>query len=147
MFLSQTSDEKLLRIKNEQVQSYPFPGNNAWQFIEDLAGNLWFTVYNQGVFRIDASAVAAATPLPDAIQQVTTVARISSNTSGQLCLDRECKNVRFVADACAIWKSLEDQRGVPDANRLPIIFPVTFSESNGMPGGGTLPANIRSTAE
>ena len=52
----------------------------------------------------------------------------------------ECKNVRFVADACAIWKSLEDQRGVPDANRLPIIFPVTFGDSNGMPGGGMLPA-------
>ena len=33
--------------------------------------------------------VAAATPLPDAIQQVTTVAGISSNTSGQLCPDRE----------------------------------------------------------
>lgn len=52
----------------------------------------------------------------------------------------ECKNVRLVSDACAIWKSLEDQRGVPDENRLPIIFPVTWGISNGMPGGGMLPA-------
>ncbi len=52
----------------------------------------------------------------------------------------ECKNMALVADACAIWKSLEDVRAVPDANRLPIIFPVTFGISNGMPGGGMLPA-------
>jgi hypothetical protein len=51
----------------------------------------------------------------------------------------ECSNVALVADACAIWKSLEDARGVPDANRLPIIFPVTFGISNGIPGGGGLP--------
>jgi hypothetical protein len=52
----------------------------------------------------------------------------------------ECKNVRLVSDACAIWKSLEDERGVPDENRLPIIFPVTWGISNGIPGGGMLPA-------
>src|SRR5581483_6193623 len=52
----------------------------------------------------------------------------------------ECKNVRLVADACAIWKSLEDQRAVPDENRLPIIFPVTYGIHNGIAGGGMLPA-------
>lgn len=52
----------------------------------------------------------------------------------------ECSDVGLVATACAIWKALEDQRGVPDDNRLPIIFPVTFGESNGLPGGGMLPA-------
>jgi hypothetical protein len=52
----------------------------------------------------------------------------------------ECKNIRLVSDACAIWKSLEDERGVPDENRLPIIFPVTWGISNGIPGGGMLPA-------
>lgn len=51
----------------------------------------------------------------------------------------ECKNVGLVANACAIWKALEDARGVPDENRLPIIFPVTFGISNGLPGGGMLP--------
>jgi hypothetical protein len=29
---------------------------------------------------------------------------------------------------------------VPDENRMPIIFPVTFGISNGIPGGGMLPA-------
>jgi hypothetical protein len=52
----------------------------------------------------------------------------------------ECKDVTLVANACAIWKSLEDARSVPDENRLPIIFPVTFGMSNGIPGGGMLPA-------
>jgi hypothetical protein len=52
----------------------------------------------------------------------------------------ECANVRLVADACVIWKTLEDARGVPDENRLPITFPVTFGISNGIPGGGMLPA-------
>ena len=51
-----------------------------------------------------------------------------------------CKRVSFVADACAIWKSLEDERSVPDEGRLPIIFPVTFGISHGLPGGGMLPA-------
>ena len=53
--------------------------------------------------------------------------------------DSKCQNVALVADACAIWKSLEDARGVPDANRLPIIFPVTFGIANGIAGGGVLP--------
>lgn len=52
----------------------------------------------------------------------------------------KCGNVSLVADACLIWKTLEDARGVPDANRLPIIFPVSFAISNGMPGGSMLPA-------
>lgn len=52
----------------------------------------------------------------------------------------ECKDVTLVANACAIWKALEDARSVPDENRLPIIFPVTFGVSNGIPGGGMLPA-------
>lgn len=89
LFLSPTTADKLLRIKNEQVQSYPFPGSNSWQFIEDLAGNLWFTVYNQGVYHIDAATAAASDPLSDAIRQVVAIPGISSNTSGQLCPDRE----------------------------------------------------------
>ena len=51
----------------------------------------------------------------------------------------KCKKVALVADACEIWMSLENDRQVPDTNRLPIIFPVTFAISNGMPGGGMLP--------
>ncbi len=89
LFLSMPTDEQLIRIKNEQVQHYPFASNNAWKMAEDLTGNLWFSAYNQGIFRIDAAAVAAATPLPNAIQQVAAVAGILANTSGQLCPDRE----------------------------------------------------------
>ena len=52
----------------------------------------------------------------------------------------KCQNVRLVADASLIWKTLEDERRVPDENRLPIIFPVSFAISHGMPGGSMLPA-------
>jgi hypothetical protein len=52
----------------------------------------------------------------------------------------ECANMALVADACAVWKGLEDARGVPDENRLPITFPVTFGIANGIAGGGVLPA-------
>jgi hypothetical protein len=48
------------------------------------------------------------------------------------------QSVRLVADACLIWKTLEDARGVPEEKRMPIIFPVTFGTSNGIPGGGML---------
>jgi hypothetical protein len=33
---------------------------------------------------------------------------------------------------------MRDARRVPDANRLPILFPVTLGISNGIPGGGML---------
>lgn len=51
-----------------------------------------------------------------------------------------CANMALVANACAIWKALEDARGVTDENRLPIIFPVTFGVFNGLPGGSVLGA-------
>jgi hypothetical protein len=49
-----------------------------------------------------------------------------------------CKKAEHVAQVAAYWKQLEDNRGVPDGQRLPIIFPVTFGEKNGLPGGAVL---------
>lgn len=51
-----------------------------------------------------------------------------------------CKNADFVAQVALYWKQLEDARSVPDARRLPIIFPVTFGIANGIAGGGGLSA-------
>jgi hypothetical protein len=51
-----------------------------------------------------------------------------------------CKNASYVADVALYWKQLEDGRSVPDANRLPIIFPVTWGIANGLPGGAVLNA-------
>jgi hypothetical protein len=54
----------------------------------------------------------------------------------------QCKNPDYVAEVAYKWKQLEDSRvvngqtqTVPDGQRLPIIFPVTFGDSNGFPGG------------
>ena len=50
----------------------------------------------------------------------------------------ECSRTALVADVMAAWKRAEDARGVPDAKRLPIFFPVTYSIKNGLPGGAIL---------
>ncbi len=49
-----------------------------------------------------------------------------------------CKNPQFVAQVAAEWNRLENERNVPDAQRLLIGFPVTFGEQNGIPGGAGL---------
>ena len=51
-----------------------------------------------------------------------------------------CQNAQYVAQAALYWKQLEDGANVPDAQRLPIIFPVTWSIQNGIPGGAVLSA-------
>ena len=51
-----------------------------------------------------------------------------------------CRNANFVAQVALYWKQLEDARAVPDADRLPIIFPVTFGIVNGIAGGAGLSA-------
>jgi hypothetical protein len=51
-----------------------------------------------------------------------------------------CKNANYVAEVAAYWNQLENMLGVPDAQRLPIIFPVTFGEKHGLPGGAVLDA-------
>lgn len=50
----------------------------------------------------------------------------------------ECQRADLVAQIALYWKDLEDQRNIPDRNRLPIIFPVTFSIKYGLPGGAVL---------
>jgi ligand-binding sensor domain-containing protein len=126
LYLSQYADEPLLRLKDERVQRYAFPGNNAWQFIEDLTGNLWFTVYNQGVHRIDAAAAAAPEPLPNATRQVIALTGISSNTSGQLCPDRE--GGMWVGTEQGLLRLLPQtirhftrQDGLPEENVYPLL--------------------------
>jgi hypothetical protein len=43
-----------------------------------------------------------------------------------------------VVDVLQYWLSLEDAAKIPDAQRLPIIFPVTYATENGTPGGDVL---------
>jgi hypothetical protein len=49
-----------------------------------------------------------------------------------------CENPDFVAQVALYWKQLEEARGVPDADRMPIIFPTTFGIKNRLAGGAGL---------
>jgi len=51
-----------------------------------------------------------------------------------------CENPDFVAQVALYWKQLENARNVPDPQRLPIIFPVTFGIKHGIAGGAGLSA-------
>ena len=115
---------KLLRIKDGRVQSFDFPGAAVLGFAEDLAGNLWITVYNQGVYFLDRKAVAAQSDSSD-FKLIARLDGISINTSGRLFPDREG----------GMWLGTEDglvrispqtirvfskQDGLPEENVYPI---------------------------
>jgi signal transduction histidine kinase/ligand-binding sensor domain-containing protein len=86
---SRPNEMKLLRIKDDRVQSFDFPATPVWHFAEDVKGNLWITVYNKGIYLIDSESAAADEPMNDAIRPVAAIEGISANTSGFLCPDRE----------------------------------------------------------
>jgi len=52
----------------------------------------------------------------------------------------QCKRADLVAQAALYWKELEDELAVPDRNRLPVIFPVTFGIKHDLAGGAVLDA-------
>jgi signal transduction histidine kinase/ligand-binding sensor domain-containing protein len=118
-------DGNLVRIVDGRLQSYPFSARYAWDFAEDLAGNLWFTVRNQGVYRIDARAVAASEPMADAITQVAQVEGISATSNGLLCPDQEGGMwlgtdkglMRFLPRTIRVFSKLD---GLPEDNVYPI---------------------------
>lgn len=83
------NNQSLLRIKNDQVQSIQFSASDVSRFVEDLAGNLWLSVYKKGIYRIDTSAVAATNPIDDSIKPIAQIDGISTHTSGIFCPDRE----------------------------------------------------------
>ncbi len=83
------NNQSLFRIKNDQVQNIPFSASDVCHFVEDLAGNLWISVYKNGVYRIDKASVAIAEPIADAIKQVALIDGISTYPSGIFCPDRE----------------------------------------------------------
>lgn len=87
--VNQPNNMKLLRIKDERVESFDFPATLIWHFAEDAEGNLWMTVYNKGIYLIDSKAIGAAKPINDAVKLVAKIEGVSANTSGFLSPDRE----------------------------------------------------------
>lgn len=83
------NNQSLLRIKNDKVQNIQFSASEVCHFVEDLAGNLWLSVYKKGIYLIDKTSVIAAEPIADSIKPIAQIDGISTYTSGILCPDRE----------------------------------------------------------
>ncbi|HEY6328959.1 MAG TPA: two-component regulator propeller domain-containing protein, partial [Blastocatellia bacterium] len=120
------SPANLLRIRNGRVQSFDFPAQYAWRFIEDVTGDLWFMDYNRGtVYRIGQEALASAEPLLEDITPVVTIEGAKSVTSGWLCPDRE-GGMWFGTDKGLVRMQPQTIRvfsksdGLPDENVYPI---------------------------
>jgi signal transduction histidine kinase/ligand-binding sensor domain-containing protein len=89
-FTDQNKAGSILRIRNGNVQSYPFPARLAWHFTEDQDGDIWFTVYDQNIiYRISREAAAASEPIPNAIGPVAKVEGVDFVGSAFLCPDHE----------------------------------------------------------
>ena len=79
----------LLRIKDDQISEVRLPGESVSHLAEDSQGNLWLSLYNKGIFRIDRAAVIAAEVPANAVESVLDIDGISTNASGHLKFDRE----------------------------------------------------------
>jgi PAS domain S-box-containing protein len=79
----------LLRIADRRVDRFPLPRAPVSSFVEDARGNLWISLLDHGVYRVDRSAVAADAPLAPLLGPVALADRIPDFSIGYLCADRE----------------------------------------------------------
>jgi signal transduction histidine kinase/ligand-binding sensor domain-containing protein len=118
------NNQSLLRIKNDRVQSIRFPASAVCNFAEDIAGNLWISVYKKGIYRIDKASVVVAEPTTEAIKPIAPIDGISTYPSGILCPDREG----------GMWIGTE--KGLVHFQSQTIQV---FSEANGLPEDNVYP--------
>jgi signal transduction histidine kinase/ligand-binding sensor domain-containing protein len=127
IWLAYAEDQKqsLLRIKNDRVQSFPMPPAPVSHFAEDMAGNLWLSVYTKGLYRIEPKSVAADEPGADALEFIAPIEGISHIASGYLCPDREGgiwigTNKGLARALTQIIRVFSTQDGLPEENVYPI---------------------------
>jgi ligand-binding sensor domain-containing protein len=116
--------QSLLRIKNDHIQSFHLPGPVS-HFGEDQAGNLWISVHNEGIYRIDQKWVAADHPISDLLGPVSAIQGLNDVTIGTICPDHEGAMwigtnkglVRFLPQTIRVFSK---QTGLPDDNVYPI---------------------------
>ena len=115
----------LLRIKEGGVESLPLPAALVSHFAEDSRGNLWISLFNQGVYRIDQKSVIADGQLTNVLEPVLTLERIPFISQGYLFPDREGGMwvgtneglLRLMPQTIRVFSKLD---GLPEENVYPI---------------------------
>ena len=79
----------LLKITDDRVDRFHLPLAPVSNFAEDPQGNLWISLLNNGVYRVEHSAVMADRPVTPLLKPVVLADRIPSISDGHLCADRE----------------------------------------------------------
>jgi ligand-binding sensor domain-containing protein/signal transduction histidine kinase len=116
--------QSLIRLKNDRIQSFHLPGPVS-HFAEDQAGNLWISIHNKGIYRIDQKRVAADNPIADSLELVSAIGGLSDLTIGAFWPDHEGAMwvgtdqglVRFLPQTIRVFSK---QSGLPDDNVYPI---------------------------
>jgi ligand-binding sensor domain-containing protein/signal transduction histidine kinase len=121
----QTRKQSLHRVKNGRLQSFQLPLAPVSHFTEDRSGNLLFSVYTKGIYRIDKESLAADEPTNNLPEMVSSIEGISNITSGHLCPDREGglwvgTNKGLVRLTPQIINVFSKQEGLPEENVYPI---------------------------
>lgn len=125
IWLGYTDQQKqfLLRIKDGRVESFPSPLAPVSDFAEDSRGNLWISLFRNGIYRIDQRWVAADKPIPNLLEPVLLIDRLTG--SGHLCPDPEGGTwvgtnqglVRLTPQTIRVFSK---QEGLPEENVYPV---------------------------
>ena len=123
---SERPKQFLLRIKDGRVSRFPLPSATpVMDFSEDARGNLWVSLWNNGVYRIDSKSVTADAPGDNLLEPVLLVDKVPKIGIGYLCPDNEGGMwvgtsqglVRLMPQTIHVFAK---QDGLPEENVYPI---------------------------
>lgn len=128
IWLGYTQDPKqfLLKIRDGRVESFQSPPlAPVSSFAEDSRGNLWISLFNNGIYRIDQKSVIAEGPVTNLLEPVLLIDRIPNISSGYLCPDHEGGIwvgtnqglVRLISQTIRVFSK---QEGLPEENVYPV---------------------------
>jgi ligand-binding sensor domain-containing protein len=126
----------VLRIKDGTVASFPTPPAPVGDFAEDSRGNLWVSLFNNGVYRIDQKSVVADKPIDKLLEPVLLIDRINNIGTGFLSPDPEGGVwvgtnqglVRLIPQTIRVFSK---QDGLPEDN----VYPVYEDRAGGIWAG------------
>jgi ligand-binding sensor domain-containing protein len=118
------SQQRLVRIVNGSVQSFPAPPAPLGDMAEDSQGHLWVSLFNKGIYRI-RDAVSDE-PGADLFEPVLLTDRIANIGRGYLSPDREGgmwvgTNGGLVRLSPGSFRTFSKHDGLPEENVYPIL--------------------------
>ena len=79
----------LLRIKDGRIVHFRLTSGPVTYFSDDAKGNLWVSLFNNGVYRINTKSVIANAPINNLLEPVLSVDKVPKIGIGYLCPDNE----------------------------------------------------------